>query len=166
MRKKCPYSEIFRSVFSRIRTEYGKKLRNSPYSLWMRKNTDQKISEYGNFSRSATLRKMPEYLGKLCVFSNFQTKKLGEITVFYAVMWFTFSNFFQSFLMNLDKKLPEVDLGLLQHRRRRTLTIALILTIIKKTSILNVAAVLYPPLTSQGWLIFLQNLQLTHTSWT
>ena len=52
--------------------------------------------------------------------------------------------------MNLDKKLPEVDLGLLQHRRRRTLTIALILTIIKKTSILNVAAVLYPPLTSQG----------------
>ena len=27
LREKCPYSEFFRSVFSRIRTEYGDKLR-------------------------------------------------------------------------------------------------------------------------------------------
>ena len=40
LREKCLYSEFFWSVFSRIRTEYGEIL------------TDQKISEYGHFSRS------------------------------------------------------------------------------------------------------------------
>ena len=49
---KCPYSEFFWSVFSRIRTEYAEILRISPYSARMRENTDQKNFEYGHFSRS------------------------------------------------------------------------------------------------------------------
>ena len=37
--KKSPYSELFWSVFSRIWTECGEKLRISPYSFRMRENT-------------------------------------------------------------------------------------------------------------------------------
>ena len=51
MRKKCSYSEFLWSVFSRIRTEYGHLLRQSPFSVQMRENTNQKNSEYGHFSR-------------------------------------------------------------------------------------------------------------------
>ena len=40
------------SVFSRIRTEYGKIRSMSPYSVRMRENTDQKNSAFGHFSRS------------------------------------------------------------------------------------------------------------------
>ena len=50
--KKCPYSELFWSVFSRIRTEYGEILRISPYSVQIRENTDQNNSEQGHFLRS------------------------------------------------------------------------------------------------------------------
>ena len=50
--KKCPYSELFWSVFSRIRTEYGEIRSVSLYSVRMRKNTDQNNSEYGHFSGS------------------------------------------------------------------------------------------------------------------
>ena len=57
LRKKCPYSELFWSVFSRIRTEYGEILRISPYSVQMRENTDQNNSEYGHFLRSVNLNK-------------------------------------------------------------------------------------------------------------
>ena len=42
--EKCPYSELFWSVFCRIWTEYGEVL--------MRENTDQNNSEYGHFLRS------------------------------------------------------------------------------------------------------------------
>ena len=52
LRKKCLYSELFWSAFSRFRTEYGEILRISPYLVRMRKNTDQYNSEYGLFSRS------------------------------------------------------------------------------------------------------------------
>ena len=38
--------------FSRIRTEYREIQSIFPYSVRMRENTDQKISEYGHFSRS------------------------------------------------------------------------------------------------------------------
>ena len=41
LRKKCPYSELFWFVFSRIRTEFGEILRISPYSVQMRENADQ-----------------------------------------------------------------------------------------------------------------------------
>ena len=43
---------FFRSVFSRIRTEYGEILRISPYSVQMRENADQNNSEYGHFLRN------------------------------------------------------------------------------------------------------------------
>ena len=46
LRKKCPYSELFWSVFPRIRTEYGPNLDR----MW--ENTDQNKSECGHFSRS------------------------------------------------------------------------------------------------------------------
>ena len=52
LRKKCPYSEWFWSVFFRIRTEYGEILRISPCSVQMRENTDHNNSEYGHFLRS------------------------------------------------------------------------------------------------------------------
>ena len=52
LRKKCPYSELFWSAFSRIRTEYGEIRRISPYSVRMRENADENNSEYGHFLRS------------------------------------------------------------------------------------------------------------------
>ena len=55
LRKKCPYLELFWSVFSRIRTEYKEILGISPYSVQMWENTHQNNSEYGHFSRSAEL---------------------------------------------------------------------------------------------------------------
>ena len=57
--KKCPDSEFFWSVFSRIRIEYGEMRSISPYSFQMRDNTDQKYFEYGHFSQST-----------LCKFQN------------------------------------------------------------------------------------------------
>ena len=41
--------------FSCIRTEYGEIRSISPYSAWMRENTDQNNSEYKHFSRSVTV---------------------------------------------------------------------------------------------------------------
>ena len=53
--EKFLYSEFFWSVFSCIRTEtetYGVSL--TPYSVWIREDTDQKNSEYGHLSRSVS----------------------------------------------------------------------------------------------------------------
>ena len=47
LRKKCLYSELFWSVFSHIRTEYGE--------IRMLETTDQKNSEYGHFLRSVVM---------------------------------------------------------------------------------------------------------------
>ena len=55
LRKKCPYSELFWSAFSCIRTEYGQMRSISPYSVRMRENVDQNNSEYGHFLRSVRL---------------------------------------------------------------------------------------------------------------
>ena len=52
LREKCLYSELFWSVFSRIRTEYGEIRSISPYSVRMWENADQNNSEYGHFLRS------------------------------------------------------------------------------------------------------------------
>ena len=52
LRKKCPYSELFCSLFSRIRTEYGEIRSISPYLVPMREITDQNNSKYEHFSRS------------------------------------------------------------------------------------------------------------------
>ena len=56
LREKCPYSEIFWSVFSRIRTEYREIPSISPYSVQMWENTDQKNSEFTHFPRSEILQ--------------------------------------------------------------------------------------------------------------
>ena len=53
LRKKRPYSELFSSIFFRIRTEYWEILPISPYSVRIQENTDQNNSEYGHFLRSA-----------------------------------------------------------------------------------------------------------------
>ena len=47
--KKCPYSELFRSIFFRIRTEHGEIFFISPYSVRIRENTYQNNSGYGHF---------------------------------------------------------------------------------------------------------------------
>ena len=52
LHEKCPYSKLFWSAFSCIRTEYEQILCISLYSVRMRKNADQNNSEYGHFSRS------------------------------------------------------------------------------------------------------------------
>ena len=52
LRKKCPYSELFWSAFSRIRIKYEEIQSISPYSVRMRENADQNNSEYGHFLRS------------------------------------------------------------------------------------------------------------------
>ena len=52
LHEKCPYSEIFWSVFSRVRTEYREIPCISPYSVQMRENTDRNNPEYGHSSRS------------------------------------------------------------------------------------------------------------------
>ena len=52
MHEKCPYSQLFWSSFSRIRTEYGEIRSISPHSVRMWQITDQNISEYGHFPRS------------------------------------------------------------------------------------------------------------------
>ena len=55
LREKFPNAELFWSLFSGIRTEYGYLLRKSPYSVQMRENTDQKNSVFGQFLRSAII---------------------------------------------------------------------------------------------------------------
>ena len=52
LRKKCAYSELFWSIFSRIRTEYWEILLISPYSVRMQENGDQNNSESGHILRS------------------------------------------------------------------------------------------------------------------
>ena len=61
LRKKCPHSVLFWSIFSRICTEYGEILCISPYSVRIRENADQNNSEYGHFSHSNHL--FPKFQG-------------------------------------------------------------------------------------------------------
>ena len=62
LRKRRPYSELFWSVFSRIRTEYGEIRSISPYSVRMRENVDQNNSEYWHLLRSVTDLKTLNFL--------------------------------------------------------------------------------------------------------
>ena len=59
LRENCSYSELFWSVFFRIRTEYGEIWSICPYSVRMRENTDQNNSEYEHFSSCDTERFFP-----------------------------------------------------------------------------------------------------------
>ena len=51
LRENCRYSELFWSVFSRIRTKYEEIQSISPYSVQKRGNADQNNSENEHFSR-------------------------------------------------------------------------------------------------------------------
>ena len=53
--EKCPYSELFWSAFSSIRTELREIRCISPYSVRMRENMDQNNSKYGLFLRCGSL---------------------------------------------------------------------------------------------------------------
>ena len=55
LRKKCPYLELFWSVFSRIQTEYGEIRSTSPCSVRTWENKDQSNSEYRHFLLSVKL---------------------------------------------------------------------------------------------------------------
>ena len=57
VRKKCPYSELFWSAFSRSRTKYGEIQSISSYSVRMWENAVQNNSEYGHFLPSAYCNK-------------------------------------------------------------------------------------------------------------
>ena len=52
LRKNCPNTEFFWSVFSCIWTEYRDLRSKFPYSVQIRENADQKNSAFGHFSRS------------------------------------------------------------------------------------------------------------------
>ena len=88
LRKKSPYSELFLSVFSCIRAEYGEILSISPYSVRMRENTDQNNSEYGHFLRSVYLTCFKSVLHFLSIlacilghsFDTFFCSNYGRIT--------------------------------------------------------------------------------------
>ena len=66
LRRKCTYSELFWSAFSRIRTENGEILRISHFSVQMRENADQNNSQYGHFSRSVHYK-----VSELCIGGTF-----------------------------------------------------------------------------------------------
>ena len=66
LRKKCPYLELFWSVFSRIRTEYGEILCISSYSVRMRENMNQNNSECGHFLRSDEDKVNIQFSNQLC----------------------------------------------------------------------------------------------------
>ena len=55
LHEKCPYSELFWPVFSRIRTECVEIQSIFPYSVRMQENAGQNNSEYGHFLCSVTL---------------------------------------------------------------------------------------------------------------
>ena len=57
---KCPYTEFFWSVSSRIRTEYEEMFRISLYSVRLPENTGQKNSEYRHFSRNEKITIRPQ----------------------------------------------------------------------------------------------------------
>ena len=61
LRTKCPYLELFWSIFSRIRSEYGEILCISPCSVRMRRNADQNNSEYGYFLRGVKDKQKQDY---------------------------------------------------------------------------------------------------------
>ena len=54
LRKKCLYSELFWTAFSRIQTEYGEIRSISPHSVRMRENADHNNHKYVVFSCSYT----------------------------------------------------------------------------------------------------------------
>ena len=71
LRKNCPYSELFWSVFSRIRTEYGE-IRSIQFE-----NTDQNNSEYEHFSRSDQEHSRGVFWTLSNIYNGFKNVKSG-----------------------------------------------------------------------------------------
>ena len=71
LHEKCPYSEFFWSIFSRIWTVYHYLACISPYSLEMREYTDLKISKCRQFSRNVYYAILPSSLAsftdRICI---------------------------------------------------------------------------------------------------
>ena len=62
LHEKCPYSEFFWLVFSRIRTEYREIPRISPDLVQIRENTEQKTPNTDTFHATYGSKKAPEQL--------------------------------------------------------------------------------------------------------
>ena len=75
MPKDFPYSELFSSIFFRIRTKYGEIRIISPYSVRMRENADQNNSRYGHFLRSVLVFDFVGYFIRI-----FCYKKMPKLT--------------------------------------------------------------------------------------
>ena len=77
LREKSPNTEFFLFVFSCIRTEYEDFQSKSPYSVQIQENTDQKISVFGQLSRSVADAKSSIYID----FNKDNTKEGSEFKV-------------------------------------------------------------------------------------
>ena len=83
LRKRYPYLELFWSLFSRIRTEYGEIQSISMYSVQTRENTDQNNSEYGHFLRSDRIFFFNKIFQNLFTFNHVKIKSERATRVFY-----------------------------------------------------------------------------------
>ena len=75
--KNCPYSELFSSVFSHTRTEYGEIWSISLYLVQIQKNADQNNSEYGHFLRRDSLL----HIGRIK--TKFTEQRIGHSSIKY-----------------------------------------------------------------------------------
>ena len=75
--KNCPYSELFSSIFSHTRTEYGEIWSISLYLVQIQKNADQNNSEYGHFLRRDSLL----HIGRIK--TKFTEQRIGHSSIKY-----------------------------------------------------------------------------------
>ena len=75
--EKCPNMELFWSVFSHIRTEYGKVLRISLYSVQMWEKTDQKkLRIWTLFTQGTTVDTINNLASCKAVSCDFEVKNI------------------------------------------------------------------------------------------
>ena len=114
LREKCLYAELFWSLFSRIRTEYGKILCISPYSIRIGGNTQQSNSEYRHFSRRARLYKNLNFHSWIPAHQDKYHRNYFQIRYYWKwkkSKWVTFFNFYGFFKkMNVSGLLYNEDL--------------------------------------------------------
>ena len=125
LHKKCPYLELFWSVFSHIWTEYGEIRSISPYSARMRESTDQNNSEYGHFLRSVSSERTPNFhsVSRRCCLETYYKKNFSSVKPFYFKFQ-SLGSFSLSLLrIRLLTNCPclKAHLGLLQNLRWRAL---------------------------------------------
>ena len=98
LREKCPYSELFWSLFSRIWTEYEEILCISSYSVRMRENANQNSSKYRHF-----LRSVREWHRR----GKFLKKKTNRITFLLRLIFQQNGQFFSNMIVTLKAKTCE-----------------------------------------------------------